>query len=78
MTMQRRHFTTAALGLTLATALTPLAATAQTDWPPQKLTFVVALGPGGSADRTARAISSAGGYRRDARIHHQIRHQEPQ
>ena len=57
MTMQRRHFTTAALGLTLATALTPLAATAQTDWPPQKLTFVVALGPGGSADRTARALA---------------------
>lgn len=55
--MRRRHFTRTALGLTLAASLLPLAAAAQEAWPPRKITFVVALGPGGSADRTARALA---------------------
>ncbi|AJE48427.1 tripartite tricarboxylate transporter substrate binding protein [Celeribacter indicus] len=55
--MKRRLFTAGLLGLSLATALTPLAAAAQDNWPPRKITFVVALGPGGSADRTARALA---------------------
>ncbi|MFV0334821.1 MAG: Bug family tripartite tricarboxylate transporter substrate binding protein [Tropicimonas sp.] len=55
--MKRRSFTAAAFGLSLAAALTPLSAAAQDAWPPRKITFVVALGPGGSADRTARALA---------------------
>ncbi|PTW46590.1 MULTISPECIES: tripartite tricarboxylate transporter substrate binding protein [Rhodovulum] len=57
MNMKRRQFAAAALGLSLATALAPLGASADTAWPPRKITFVVALGPGGSADRTARALA---------------------
>ncbi|WP_353476208.1 tripartite tricarboxylate transporter substrate binding protein (plasmid) [Salipiger sp. H15] len=55
--MKRRQFTRTALGLTLAASLLPLSAAAQDAWPPRKITFVVALGPGGSADRTARALA---------------------
>ncbi|WP_417847089.1 tripartite tricarboxylate transporter substrate binding protein [Thalassospira povalilytica] len=40
---------------TFAMAQAP--AQAQTEWPDQQITFVVALGPGGSADRTARAVA---------------------
>ncbi|TKW64734.1 MAG: tripartite tricarboxylate transporter substrate binding protein [Paracoccus denitrificans] len=47
----------ATLGLSLATALAPHAVLAQEAWPPRKINFVVALGPGGSADRTARALA---------------------
>jgi tripartite-type tricarboxylate transporter receptor subunit TctC len=54
--MKRRLFTTTVLGLTLAATL-PWAVAAQDNWPPRKITFVVALGPGGSADRTARALA---------------------
>lgn len=55
--MKRRQFTAAALSLPLAATLGPMTAAAQNTWPPQKITFVVALGPGGSADRTARALA---------------------
>lgn len=55
--MKRRPFSATAFGLTMIAALTPLAASAQSDWPPSRVTFVVALGPGGSADRTARALA---------------------
>lgn len=41
----------------LAAGFTALPAQAQADWPEQQITFVVALGPGGSADRTARALA---------------------
>ncbi|WP_081784614.1 Bug family tripartite tricarboxylate transporter substrate binding protein [Nitratireductor aquibiodomus] len=47
----------AALGMSLAAALQPATAKAEESWPPRKITFVVALGPGGSADRTARALA---------------------
>ncbi|OKH88866.1 hypothetical protein LF95_01910 [Thalassospira sp. TSL5-1] len=40
---------------TFAMSLAP--AQAETKWPDQQITFVVALGPGGSADRTARAVA---------------------
>ncbi|MBK1624297.1 Bug family tripartite tricarboxylate transporter substrate binding protein [Afifella marina] len=36
---------------------TSISAQAQDDWPNQQITFVVALGPGGSADRTARMLA---------------------
>lgn len=55
--MKRRLFTTAALGLSLAAMLHPVASAAQEAWPPRQITFVVAFGPGGSADRTARALA---------------------
>lgn len=53
--MKRRMFIAAALSL--SAALHPMSAAAQDAWPPQKINFVVALGPGGSADRTARALA---------------------
>lgn len=47
----------AALGFA-ALALTQAGtATAQDAWPTRQITFVVGLGPGGSADRTARALA---------------------
>ncbi|MGY9047604.1 hypothetical protein P775_26620 [Puniceibacterium antarcticum] len=55
--MKRRLFTAAVLSLSLAASLQPMRAAAQDAWPPQKINFVVALGPGGSADRTARALA---------------------
>ncbi|WP_037546960.1 Bug family tripartite tricarboxylate transporter substrate binding protein [Stappia stellulata] len=55
--MKKIAIAAAALGMSLAAALTPLTASAEENWPPRKITFVVALGPGGSADRTARALA---------------------
>lgn len=55
--MKRRTFTAAALSLSLAATAIPITAFAQDAWPPKKINFVVALGPGGSADRTARALA---------------------
>lgn len=57
MKLTKRLFTAAALGTALAAAVSPLAVSAAEDWPPRQITFVVALGPGGSADRTARALA---------------------
>jgi len=54
---KKKFIATAMLGFSLAAAISPLTASAQESWPPQKITFVVALGPGGSADRTARALA---------------------
>jgi tripartite-type tricarboxylate transporter receptor subunit TctC len=55
--MKKFAIAAAALGLSLAAAFTPATASADETWPPRKITFVVALGPGGSADRTARALA---------------------
>jgi putative tricarboxylic transport membrane protein len=55
--MKKIAIAAAALGMSLAAALTPATASAEENWPPRKITFVVALGPGGSADRTARALA---------------------
>ena len=55
--MKKIAIAAAALGLSLAAAFTPATASAEDAWPPRKITFVVALGPGGSADRTARALA---------------------
>lgn len=55
--MKRRVFNTSALGLLMAGALQPAFSAAKDSWPPRKITFVVGLGPGGSADRTARALA---------------------
>jgi len=55
--MKRRLFTAGVIGLSLTAALSPIAVSAEDSWPPRKITFVVALGPGGSADRTARALA---------------------
>ncbi|MGP9700399.1 hypothetical protein [Halomonas sp. AOP29-A2-28] len=57
MINKKKVIATAMLGFSLTAAITPLTATAQESWPTQKITFVVALGPGGSADRTARALA---------------------
>jgi tripartite-type tricarboxylate transporter receptor subunit TctC len=54
MNHTKRAFTAATLAALLTTAVAPLAASATEAWPPRQITFVVALGPGGSADRTAR------------------------
>lgn len=54
---KKKFIATAMLGFSLAAAISPLTASAQESWPTQKITFVVALGPGGSADRTARALA---------------------
>lgn len=54
---KKKVIATAMLGFSLAAAITPLTAAALESWPTQKITFVVALGPGGSADRTARALA---------------------
>ncbi|WP_425089678.1 Bug family tripartite tricarboxylate transporter substrate binding protein [Stappia sp.] len=55
--MKKIAIAAAALGMSLAAAFTPATASADETWPPRKITFVVALGPGGSADRTARALA---------------------
>ncbi|MBC01359.1 MAG: hypothetical protein CML67_17670 [Rhodobacteraceae bacterium] len=55
--MKKIAIAAAALGMSLAAAFTPATASAEDAWPPRKITFVVALGPGGSADRTARALA---------------------
>ncbi|NWN81772.1 MAG: tripartite tricarboxylate transporter substrate binding protein [Halomonas sp.] len=57
MYIKKVHVATAVLGVAIAEAFNPLTAVAQESWPPKKVTFVVALGPGGSADRTARALA---------------------
>ncbi len=44
-------------GLAVATLAGGMQAGAAEDWPSQQITFVVALGPGGSADRTARLVA---------------------
>ena len=54
---KKKVIATAMLGFSLAAAISPLPAMAQESWPPQRVTFVVALGPGGSADRTARSLA---------------------
>lgn len=43
--------------LTLAAVAMPTGPATAQEWPNQRITFVVALGPGGSADRTARALA---------------------
>ncbi|WP_163849162.1 tripartite tricarboxylate transporter substrate binding protein [Pseudooceanicola aestuarii] len=57
MNLTKRAFATAALGAALTATVSPLAVSAAENWPPRQITFVVALGPGGSADRTARALA---------------------
>ena len=57
MNLTKRAFTAVTLGTALAAAVSPLAVSAAENWPPRQITFVVALGPGGSADRTARALA---------------------
>ncbi|EIM76077.1 hypothetical protein A33O_06432 [Nitratireductor aquibiodomus RA22] len=51
----------AALGMSLAAALQPATAKAEESWPPRKITFVVALGPG--ARRTAPPVRSHNAFR---------------
>ena len=44
-------------GFAVATLAGGIQAGTADDWPNQQITFVVALGPGGSADRTARLVA---------------------
>lgn len=46
-----------ATGLAISFLAQPISAFAQEQWPSRQITFVVALGPGGSADRTARSLA---------------------
>ena len=57
MNLTKRAFSVATLAAALSAAVSPLAVSAAENWPPRQITFVVALGPGGSADRTARALA---------------------
>lgn len=57
MNLTKRAFSVATLAAALTAAVSPLAVSAAENWPPRQITFVVALGPGGSADRTARALA---------------------
>ncbi|MBR9762805.1 MAG: tripartite tricarboxylate transporter substrate binding protein [Rhodobacteraceae bacterium] len=57
MNLTKRAFSAATLAAALTAAVSPLAVSAAENWPPRQITFVVALGPGGSADRTARALA---------------------
>lgn len=49
-----KHLT---LGALVGLSMLGFNAQAADDWPNQQLTFVIALGPGGSADRTARLVA---------------------
>ena len=51
--MRHKILTMASAALLAVGALATTATPAQAEWPDQQITFVVALGPGGSADRTA-------------------------
>ncbi|MDG4720333.1 MULTISPECIES: Bug family tripartite tricarboxylate transporter substrate binding protein [Thalassospira] len=55
--MRHKILTMASAALFAVGALATTATPAQAEWPDQQITFVVALGPGGSADRTARAVA---------------------
>lgn len=46
-----------AVALSVAMLLMPGAASAQENWPERPINFVVGFGPGGSADRSARALA---------------------
>src|SRR5690625_660883 len=46
-----------ALSAALGVSMLGVNAQAADDWPDQQITFVIALGPGGSADRTARLVA---------------------
>lgn len=54
-----KKFKSWASSLFLGTALllAGLPAHAEDNWPNKQITFVIALGPGGSADRTARLVA---------------------
>ena len=55
--MRNKILTMASAALLAVGALATTATPAKAEWPDQQITFVVALGPGGSADRTARAVT---------------------